>query len=531
GIPILSGNQNLARIEFIRGYGYLFIFNSMFNHMISMMGYLITKDDNHIYNTVFKILIALSFILSFATLFKSAVVVQFLIMFLIMYTFRKKTIDKLNVVMLTTLVMSTLYIMIYLTSYDHSLAFEYLIHRVFMINTFDTVSVINAFHSGSMEFMNGQSIVQDVNANKIGAGMSFQGEMYSYIYDDGLEAGINASYSQMYADFGILGSVIYLIIGFVFELFYIRKFLVKGSIEIDKLVVYGYLCYGMSLSAGYITKGIFNWTLPIIFFGLVYCFLHFINTYKSYKAVMKVSIIMPAYKAGIFIRRSIESVLSQTYTDFELIIINDKSLDNTMDVINSFTDERIKVITNPVNLGVAMTRNEGLKSSTGRFIAFLDSDDIWKPKKLELQVDALMDDQYAICCHTAYERINEHDEKIGQVSAIEKVNHKMLLRGNFIGNLTGVIDTNKIPFKIEQTNVKHEDYLMWLNILKFNDSYYSIGINEPLARYRVHTSVSSNKFKSMYWHWLILRKQLKINLIKSSYYFTAYTYNAIKKRA
>ncbi|WP_045499812.1 glycosyltransferase family 2 protein [Vibrio hyugaensis] len=246
---------------------------------------------------------------------------------------------------------------------------------------------------------------------------------------------------------------------------------------------------------------------------------------------MCVSVIMPAYNSDMFIHRSIESILNQTYTDLELIIINDKSIDDTMNVVKSFTDERIKVISNQVNLGVALTRNEGLKVAKGRFIAFLDSDDIWNPRKLELQVKALLDDQNAACCHTAYERINEHDEKIGHVRAVEKVDHKLLLRGNFIGNLTGVIDTNKIPFKVEQVNVKHEDYLMWLNILKGSDKHYSIGINEPLAKYRVHTSLSSNKFKSMYWHWSILRKQLNINAIRSFYYLTNYTFNALKKRA
>lgn len=240
---------------------------------------------------------------------------------------------------------------------------------------------------------------------------------------------------------------------------------------------------------------------------------------------------MPAYNAGRFICRSIESVLNQTYTDLELIIINDKSLDDTLDVVNSFSDERIKVISNENNLGVALTRNAGLKIATGRFIAFLDSDDLWNPRKLELQVNALLDDQNAVCSHTAYERISEHGEKIGHVSAVEKVNHKLLLRGNFIGNLTGVIDTDKISFKVEQANIKHEDYLMWLNILKGDSEHYSIGINEPLAKYRVHTSLSSNKLKSMYWHWSILRKQLDINVFKSFFYLTNYTFNALKKRA
>ncbi|MGI9915862.1 glycosyltransferase family 2 protein [Vibrio owensii] len=245
----------------------------------------------------------------------------------------------------------------------------------------------------------------------------------------------------------------------------------------------------------------------------------------------KVSVIMPAFNAGMFIRRSIESVLSQTHHNLELIIINDNSNDDTVDVIKSFSDERIKLIENNQNIGVALTRNRGLKVATGRFIALLDSDDIWNPRKLELQVNALLNDHNAVCSHTAYERINKHDEKIGHVSAVEKVNHKLLLRGNFIGNLTGVIDTNKIPFKVEQANIKHEDYLMWLNILKGDSEHYSIGINEPLAKYRVHTSLSSNKFKSMYWHWSILRKQLDINVFKSFFYLTNYTFNALKKRA
>ncbi|HIF9319188.1 glycosyltransferase family 2 protein [Photobacterium damselae] len=246
---------------------------------------------------------------------------------------------------------------------------------------------------------------------------------------------------------------------------------------------------------------------------------------------MKVSIIMPAYNSSLYIKSSIESVLSQTYKNFELIIINDCSSDDTLSIVSSFNDERIIILSNENNLGVSETRNKGLAISSGRFIAFLDSDDLWDSEKLELQVKELVKNKNAICSHSSFYRIDEKGNTIGEVKAECIVNARKQRYGNFIGNLTGVIDIVKLGYIPSQKSIKHEDYLMWYEVLNSNeDDFYSVGIMQPLAKYRVHHSLSSNKFKSMYWHWLVIRNEMKLNYIKSIYYFLGYVYNATKKR-
>ncbi|HIF9237337.1 TPA: glycosyltransferase family 2 protein [Photobacterium damselae] len=244
-----------------------------------------------------------------------------------------------------------------------------------------------------------------------------------------------------------------------------------------------------------------------------------------------VSIIMPAYNASNTIQESIKTVIEQTYKNWELIIIDDCSGDDTIMKANMLDDKRIKLVKNKINSGVALSRNVGLKIASGRFIAFLDSDDLWYPEKLEFQVKKLLEDDNAVCSHTSFYRIDECGNTIGEVKAERMVNARKQRYGNFIGNLTGVIDTVKLGYVPLQKSIKHEDYLMWYEVLNSNeDDFYSVGIMQPLAKYRVHHSLSSNKFKSMYWHWLVIRNEMKLNYIKSMYYFLGYIYNATKKR-
>ncbi|HIF9371761.1 TPA: glycosyltransferase family 2 protein [Photobacterium damselae] len=243
----------------------------------------------------------------------------------------------------------------------------------------------------------------------------------------------------------------------------------------------------------------------------------------------KVSIIMPAYNAGETILESIESVIEQTYQNWELIIIDDCSNDDTITKVNMINDARVILLKNSINSGVALSRNNGIKKVTGRFIAFLDSDDLWLPEKLETQVAELLKHKNAVCCHSGFYRMDAKGNNINEVKAVNIVDAKKQLYGNFIGNLTGVIDLAKLGYIPLQKNTKHEDYLMWYEVLNSKNNF-SIGIDKPLAKYRVHQSVSSNKFKSIYWHWLIIRNEMKLNYIKSVYFFIGYIINATKKR-
>ena len=244
----------------------------------------------------------------------------------------------------------------------------------------------------------------------------------------------------------------------------------------------------------------------------------------------KVSIIMPAFNAENYIAKSIQSVLNQTYKDFELIIINDKSTDNTMSIVNDFErkDQRIKVIDLKENQGVAQARNHGIKASTGRFIAFLDSDDLWHSEKLNKQISFMLENDCAFS-YTAYEIIDHKGMRLQQYVKVPKSrSYKQLLRGNFIGCLTVVIDKTKVrPF--EMLKIGHEDYALWLSILKENN-IRAYGLTEILAYYRKgQVSVSSNKNRAMKWQWNIIRNIEKKNIVYSTFLFFMYAFNAVTK--
>jgi glycosyltransferase involved in cell wall biosynthesis len=240
------------------------------------------------------------------------------------------------------------------------------------------------------------------------------------------------------------------------------------------------------------------------------------------------SIVMPAFNSGRTIIASIESVLAQTHRNFELIIINDCSNDATTDILNSYYfDNRIKVIHNDINMGVAASRNKGIISAKGDYICFLDSDDIWYANKLERQLLFFKKGYRVICSN--YDVIDEDSRLIGQRNCPEIITYKDMLRSNFIGNLTGCYSTSYFG-KVFQEKIGHEDYVMWLQLLQQCESAYCI--QDRLAAYRLSKkSVSSNKLKVIKWQWYIYRRVLGIDFLLSSYYFVNYIFHAIKKRS
>lgn len=241
-----------------------------------------------------------------------------------------------------------------------------------------------------------------------------------------------------------------------------------------------------------------------------------------------VSIIMPAYNCESTLISSIESVINQTYSNFELIITNDNSTDKTQSIIEAFSrvDKRIKIYLNGYLPGAANARNNSIKHSSGDIIAFLDSDDTWYPDKLELQLKAMKNNN-CLASHTSYYRVNSFNDKRVLVKSKEKVIYTDMFAYNHIGNLTGIYNC-KVLGKFYQKNIGHEDYEMWLRILQKTES---VGILEPLASYMVVSdSLSGNKFKAASWHYNILRNEVGLNIFKSSFYFYSYIFNAIKTR-
>lgn len=244
-----------------------------------------------------------------------------------------------------------------------------------------------------------------------------------------------------------------------------------------------------------------------------------------------VSIITPVYNAEEFIVQTIESVKSQTYKDWELLLIDDCSTDSSAELIKSFIDcdSRIKYIKLNKNSGAAVTRNTGLSVAQGRYIAFLDSDDIWKPQKLERQMKLLKERQVGFV-FTSYRYIMQDGSPMSKVArAPEKIDYNGLLKNTIIGCSTVLIDKHIIG-DFRMANVRRgQDTATWLQLLKKTDFAY--GIYEDLVWYRVVSgSLSDNKFTAIKRTWNTYRNVEHLSLPKAMYVFVFYAYNAVKKR-
>ena len=241
-----------------------------------------------------------------------------------------------------------------------------------------------------------------------------------------------------------------------------------------------------------------------------------------------VSIITASYNNALFIEETIESVLYQTYPYWEMIIIDDCSTDNSLDIIKKYAKDepRIKLIVNNKNVGVSQSRNIAIKAAKGTYIAFLDSDDLWLPKKLSKQL-GLMNKTHALMSYSSYKTINENSKITGYFLVKTKVSYKDLLKTSTIGTLTTIYNAKKLG-KFYFDDRGHEDYVMKLNILKRIG--VAQGVREPLAHYRiVENSISRNKFQAASWQWKIYRESEKLPPLKSLYYFIHYTYNGFTK--
>ncbi|MTI64687.1 glycosyltransferase family 2 protein [Methylophaga sp.] len=235
-----------------------------------------------------------------------------------------------------------------------------------------------------------------------------------------------------------------------------------------------------------------------------------------------VSTIMPLHNAADFVEQAIKSVLDQTFQDWELLIIDDKSTDGSVEIVKSFvsSDNRIKLIQLEQNSGAAVARNTGFEAAKGRYIAFLDSDDIWLPEKLEKQIHFM---QKTACpfTYTAYGKINEQGQWLGKVGVPEDATYKSLLKTCFIGCLTVMIDTayfGKVTMPLLR---KRQDYGLWLQLLKQAEK--AKGLPEVLAHYRVHkASISANKLHTATYTWRLYREVENLSLPASIYYFSHY---------
>lgn len=244
-----------------------------------------------------------------------------------------------------------------------------------------------------------------------------------------------------------------------------------------------------------------------------------------------VSIITPVYNAERFLSDTIKSVQNQTYKNWEMLLVDDCSKDNSAQTIKEFQkyDDRIKYIKLEKNSGASVSRNTGIKNAKGRFIAFVDSDDIWKPEKLEVQVKYMLENNLGFT-FTSYRYMKEDGELTNKVAkAPSKINYNGLLKNTIIGCSTVVIDTDIVEYFEMPLVRRGQDTATWLQILR--KEKYAYGIDKDLVYYRlVGESLSSNKIIALKRTWNTYRNVEKLGLIKSSYVFCFYVFNAIKKR-
>lgn len=235
-----------------------------------------------------------------------------------------------------------------------------------------------------------------------------------------------------------------------------------------------------------------------------------------------VSIIVPVYNAEKYIEETLESIFSQTYKNFEVMIVDDMSSDGSKDIINRYAQkyDNIRPIFLEKNAGVANARNVGIANARGRFIAFLDSDDIWMSDKLEKQVSFMTKNNYPFS-FTTYRFIDMDSNEMNTVVHAKKMlTYNDLLKHNAISCLTVIIDRYQVR-DIVMPSIRHEDYACWLKILK--KGYNAYGLDELLAKYRTRkNSLSGNKIKAATWTWNILRREEGLNIFKACYCFLYY---------
>jgi len=244
-----------------------------------------------------------------------------------------------------------------------------------------------------------------------------------------------------------------------------------------------------------------------------------------------VSIITPLFNSITFIEETIESVISQTYNDWEMIIIDDCSNDGSLELVKDIAkdDLRIRLISLKNNLGPSNARNEGIKQACGRYIAFLDSDDLWHKDKLKKQIKFMNSNEYAFT-FTGYEKIDESGDSIGIVLPYKnRVSYQDLLKSNHIGCLTVMLDMKLLGDKKYMPDIiKRQDHGLWLNLLKGVKSAYCL--DEILGKYRIRQgSVSINKLTNVKYQWKLYRSIEKMNILQSLYYMAFYSYYGLRK--
>jgi len=243
-----------------------------------------------------------------------------------------------------------------------------------------------------------------------------------------------------------------------------------------------------------------------------------------------VSVVIPMYNSSSYITPTIMSALNQTYKDIEVLVIDDCSKDNSVEVVNNLakTDARLRCVPQEKNQGAAVARNRGINEAKGQYIAFLDSDDLWAEDKIEKQV-ALMKAKNAVFVYCAYDWVDENDEQIkGKIKIKERVRYKDLMTKTYICTPAAIYDRNVIGDVEMPLRRTGQDYAFWLVLLKKTDAF---GIDEALVHVRRRSgSLSKNKFQNLKDIWEVQTINEGINKVSAAWHLFRYTVFTIKKR-
>ncbi len=242
-----------------------------------------------------------------------------------------------------------------------------------------------------------------------------------------------------------------------------------------------------------------------------------------------VSIIIPNYNGERFLQECLQSVQVQTYQNWEAIVVDDGSQDKSVAIIRNFAtkDPRFKPVFLNKNQGVARARNLAMKMTTGKYIAFIDADDVWLPEKLSLQI-SFMEKNNINLSYSSYFTFDGNGKILNFFKAPEKISYKDFLKTSSLGNLTGVFNAQELGKIYVKPYPIRVDYMLWAEILK--RSVLAVGIEKPLALYRISpSSISKNKLKAAKWQYKVYRDFLKLSLPATLYYMLSYGYYGIKK--
>ena len=247
-----------------------------------------------------------------------------------------------------------------------------------------------------------------------------------------------------------------------------------------------------------------------------------------------VSIIVPAYNVEKYIEETLDCVRAQTYADWELLLVEDCSSDNSVMLIQRYleqaNDHRIRLIRQPSNMGAARARNRGLNEAKGRYVAYLDGDDLWAPEKLEREL-AFMKERDAAFVFTGYEFADENGVGTGKVVHVpDSLTYRQALSNTTIFTTTVMFDTDKLPKdRLEMPVVKSEDTALWFKVLR--GGVTARGLDENLAKYRrAGKTLSSNKLEAIRRIWNLYRKEEKLGLCRSFWHFCFWAMRAVRRR-